>query len=317
MSERNAHAVLNARIHGACHGFRVRSDMPLDLTRFADAAAPMPVLDLHQAAVPEPEPAQQPIYTWVPQPGRPLSGRLHRLPDGYGMWVDGLGVYRVEPSLPRITVPANVPPLLWEPRVWGVPAAICFITLGDMSFHAAAIDVGGMALLLVGPGRFGKSTLAAAFLRAGHRILSEDICRCTLEPFPAVYPGPAVLRMRRDSWEHLESLPGTRVVMEEDDRIHLVIDPQLRGGSDPVPLRGIVTLEVRSEDTILEQLDPTTAISLLWATSFSFPEPADRTRCFLGVSGLVDRVPVWRLSRSLEYDTLAGLLDRIVTTCLG
>ena len=310
-------AALSVRVRGACHGFDVRSDLPICLTRDADPERPMPPLYVRQAPAVLAEPTGPPVLEWVPGPGRPLAGRLHTLPDGYGMWIDGLGSYQVDPSLPMITAPADLPPARWEFRLWGVPAALCFIARGDLSLHAAAIDTGGAALLLVGPGRFGKTTLAAAFLQAGYRTLAEDLCRCTLDPVPAVYPGPPILRIRRDSYARLKEFPGTHVVMEEDDRIHLAIDSSsMRGGGEPVPLGAIVTLQTWSGPATFERLDPTVAIPLLWATSLNLPEHADRARCFLGVSGLAGSVPVWRLSRRLEYSGLPHLVDRIVTTCM-
>ena len=309
---------LSNQAQGACHGFDVRSDLPILLTRAADPERPMPLLYVDQAPAVVAEPARPPIFEWVPAPGRPLAGRLHTVPDGYGMWIDGIGSYQVDLSLPKITAPADLPPERWEFRLWGVPAALCFISRGDLSLHAAAIDIGGAALLLVGPGRFGKTTLAAAFLQTGYRILAEDLCRCTLGPVPAVYPGPPMLRIRRDSYEQLKEFPGTRVVMEEDDRIHLAIDsPSMRGGGEPVPLKAIVILQAWSGPATFDRLDPTVAIPLLWATSFNLPEHADRARCFLGVSGFAGCVPVWRLSRRLEYNGLAHLVDTIVATCMG
>lgn len=304
-------------IVGACHGFQVRSDLPISLTRSADLSRPMSTLDVCQATHPLPEPEQTPVREWVSSPGKPFSARLHQLGDGYGMWIDGFGAYAVNVELPQITVPAELPPARWESRLWGIPAVLCFAALGDLSLHAAVADVGGSAVILVGPGRFGKTTLAAAFLQAGHRVLAEDLCRCAVEPVPVVYPGPAMLRMRRDSFQRLGDFPGTSVGIEEDDRVHLVLDPSFRGGGQAVPIKAIITLQVSSGLTTLERLDPTMAIPLLWATSFNLPEPDDRSRCFLGVAGLASRVPIWRLTRQLNYDELPGLVDRIVTTCLS
>ena len=51
---------------------------------------------------------------------------------------------------------------------------LCFRARGDTALHAAAVEVDGQAVVLGAPGTFGKTTLAAAFHAAGHRLLSED-----------------------------------------------------------------------------------------------------------------------------------------------
>ena len=80
-----------------------------------------------------------------------------------------------------------------EARLFGLPAALCFMTRGDVAVHAAAVDVDGSALLLAAPGRFGKTTLAAAFAGEGFRLLAEDTAcyRSIPRPIGAPRPGDA------------------------------------------------------------------------------------------------------------------------------
>src|SRR4029453_8171040 len=118
-----------------------------------------------------------------------------------------------------------------------------FLPRGALPLHAAAVDLDGSAILLAAPGYHGKTTLAAAFLGAGFRILTEDIACCRVGELPTLFPGPAMLRVRRPSYERLE-FPGTRVVAEEPGRVHLALEGSARGDGTPVPLRGIVLLQV-------------------------------------------------------------------------
>ena len=57
--------------------------------------------------------------------------------------------------------------------------------------------------------------MAAAFHRAGHRVLSEDTTCVRLGPEQAVVPGPAMLRVRHDVAAELE-LPSVRRVGESE-----------------------------------------------------------------------------------------------------
>jgi hypothetical protein len=192
-----------------------------------------------------------------------------------------------------------------------VPAMLCFVARGDLPLHAAALDVGGEAILLAAPGYFGKTTLAGGFDAAGYRVLSEDVSCLRFSPEPHVVPGPAMLRVRRDVAGSLE-LPGARAVAESGDRVHFSLDPGRRGDSTPVPLRAIVLLR-RGEDGIaLERVAAAHALRDLWPLSFRLPTAEDRARCFDGIARLAAQVRISNLTRPLKLDLLGRVVERIV-----
>lgn len=295
---------------GTCHGFTVRTDLPLKLTR--DTGGGDEALEMRRADAWPVEPATAPVRRWEPAPGRPFSARLHRLPDsGYGFWADRLAFFRVEPRARRIQVAPAEGSAHWEPRLWGIPSALCFTAHGDLSLHAAAVEVDGRALLLAAPGRSGKTTLAAGFHVAGHRVLAEDLCRCRVDPVPVAYPGPAMLRVRHDSYAHLGPIPHTQVKTRDRERVHVAVDAEARGDGRPVPLGAIVTVNVDDGPPRLERATPEAAIPDLWAMSFHVPTDEDRARCFQGVAALAHTVPVWRLTRRPTYEGLPGLVEQL------
>lgn len=301
---------------GSCHGFHVRSELPLRLLRESfsgPTAEPLTVLPSEDQPR---EPAGPPIQVWVPTREKPFSARLYATGDGFEMWVDGVGAYRVNTERCEIRVPSAASTALVETRLWGLPSVLCFLSSGDVSLHAAAIDIDGRAVLLTAPGRSGKTTLAAAFHRAGYRVVSEDLCRIRTNPEPLVFPGAAMLRLRHDVRAGLGVLPSTEVVLENEDRVHLAMTGSHRGDGGPLPLAGIVTLNAGSGPAALERVDPVQAIRDLWVMSFNVPTDTDRARCFGGVSELVASVPVWNLRRELTLDTLPAVVDRIATTCV-
>lgn len=75
----------------------------------------------------------------------------------------------------------------------------------DLVLHGSAVKVGGSALVFLGPSGIGKSTLAAAFHRRGHSLLTDDVCvvRGT-EGGQIVQPGIPRLRLWLDSLQQLE-----------------------------------------------------------------------------------------------------------------
>jgi hypothetical protein len=179
------------------------------------------------------------------------------------------------------------------------------------------VDVDGSALLLAAPGRFGKTTLAAAFAGLGYRLLAEDTTCYRPSPDPAVLPGLAMLRIRPDVYEHV-SLPGTTVAAVDPERVFVVLGEEARGDSEPVPLRGVVFLRVWDQDEImLERVAADRVISDLWTLTFNLPNDRSRTECFQAVVSLATSVPIWNLHRRLSFEQLPAVIDRIVSTCLA
>lgn len=292
---------MNAPSSIICFGFEVRSDIDLVYAR-TGSGSPLHVAE----GTNEPEPRSEPLLEWVPRPGHPFQARLHSFASGYQVWIDDVGGYTVYPGEPRIEVPAGSLGVRREERLWGIPSALCFVRRGDLPLHAAAVEIGGRVLLLAAPGRFGKTTLAAAFSGRGHRVLSEDLACLRRGDPPTLLPGPAMLRVRRDVADRIP-LPAARVVAEDDERIHLALEDA--GDGDPVPIAGIVLLRWSGGEVRLDRLDRGDALRELWAVSFNLPTDSDRSRCFRDLTDLVGAVPVRRLDRPLGFEVLDEVLE--------
>jgi len=297
---------------GAVAGFAVRSQVPLAYLRTGGSDALAVTLG---PAEPEPEPPDPPIREWSPLPGNPFHAKLWRAADGDRLWIEDLGWYAVDPAAGTIRVPAAADPVSREERLWGIPTSLCIVARGDQTLHAGSVEVDGSAILVGAPGRHGKTTLVAAFHAAGYRLLSEDTTRCRPAAEALAFPGPAMLRVRRDSFERL-GVPDATVIGEDPDRVHLSIDPGRRGTADPLPIAGIVLLR-EADEIQLERVQPELAIPDLWALAFKLPTDQDRARCFDAVGRLVSSVPVWNLHRPLQYETLEGVIDAVVSLTAG
>jgi hypothetical protein len=192
-----------------------------------------------------------------------------------------------------------------------MPALLAFAARGDVPLHAAALEVDGGAVLLAAPGTFGKTTLAAAFVGAGYRLLAEDLTCLRATAGAAVVPGPAMLRLRRDVADALQ--PADAIVVGEDsERLHLAISPDARGDCVPVPLRAIVLLDPTEQDAALHSVDGAAAIRDLLALSFRLPTAVALERTFAQLSGIVRDTRVWRLSLPHRLDQLERTVERIV-----
>jgi hypothetical protein len=295
-------------ISGTCFGYAVDSALPFAYLRDAERAERISVrLGAEQGA----RPRDAPALRWRPRPGRRWSADLYRRGDGFALSIAGAGWYEVNPTTRRILVPEGTEDVVRrEERVWGIPTLLCFARRGDLPLHAAAVEVDGHAVVLAGPGCAGKTTLAAAFVAAGHRLLSEDLCCLRSGVAWNVVPGPAMLRLRRDVTNAVR-LPGADAVGIDEDRVHFALARSGRGGCKPVPLAAVLLLRESSEGISLRRLEPARALPDLWALSFRLPQHDDRERCFAGVAALANAVPILDLARPLSLDTLGRTVERV------
>jgi hypothetical protein len=293
---------------GTCFGYLPRSTLPFTACR-RGAAAACDRLDISEAER-ELQMPTVPLLEWH-EAGQPFA-RLWDDAPRFTVWIDGIGWFEVDRSVPSIVIPAESNGIRREARLWGVPAALCFMGRGDLPLHAAAVDVNGSAVVFAAPGRYGKTTLAAAFMQAGHRLLSEDLTCVRTNPTPAVWPGPALLRVRKDAFRRL-SFSDADVVDEDETRMYVMPDQQARGSGAAVPLRAIVFLRTHdSEQLVLERVEETrAALPDLWTLSFNMPNDTDRTRCFSTITQLAGSVPVWNLARPLSYESLPRVIETI------
>lgn len=310
---------------GTFYGLEVHSPLPFRFLR-TGTGIPMRVTE---AVSTHGEPDGELLMEW-PARGNGSASRLYRDAVGAHLWIDRIGCFDIDPKRPSITVPelpsseirAELSPtvpedqlLAWrETFVLGPPATVCFMAQGYLPIHAASVDVDGAGVLLGAPGTFGKTTLSGAFHNAGHRLLSDDISACGVQGDPTVFPGPALLRVRRDVFDRVD-FSASDVAFETEFRVALSIDPSRRGDARPVPLRAIVLLRHSEGDMSLVRAGPADSIRDLF--NLCFKGILDRGRAFEEVASLVKAVPVWYLARRLDYGQLPAVVDRIVTECLG
>ena len=80
---------------------------------------------------------------------------------------------------------------------------------GMVTLHASAIDINGNGVIFVGDKLAGKSTTAAAFLRAGYRLLTDDLLAIRSSPDGGLHILPAYgqLKLAKDAAEAVR-VPG-------------------------------------------------------------------------------------------------------------
>ncbi len=276
-----------------------------------------PEIQVHQAALPD-----------ISAPQSPNSRAVRRDEGLYFAWPE-VGCYRVD-GPDRIVCDPNlevdhrhaIQPIL------GVLLGVVLHLRGLYTLHASAAVIGedrtgehrsgGSAVAFMGWKGQGKSTTAAAFDRAGVRLLTDDVLAigglpgslpCARHSFPRLKLRPEVAREFGYEWEHLSKLGDPmpkRAWTNERTFCH-----------ESRPLTCIFRL-VEGTSISVERLDRRDAVQALLEHSY-----APR---FLGDTGLVDgkhlrqcadltcQVPVYDLKRPSCLDVLPELVDTVRQT---
>lgn len=294
---------------GTCFGWEIRSAAEFVYLRAGEGQP----LTVEVASGEAPAEQGSLLVEYVSTPDSPISARLYGAGSAFHLFVAGTGGgwFSIDTRTPRIEIPPSDDPVRREERLWGIPAALCFLARGDLPLHAAAVESDG-AILLAAPSGFGKTMLSAFMVANGLRLLAEDLSCIRLGPEPSVVPGPAMLRLRRGLAERLE-LSHTHELSSRDDRVHLALDGALRGDCRPVAIRAVVLLHEDDDGVSLERVPREAAVRDLWSLSFRIPRDADRERCFRGVAELAESVPIWSLRYPRRLDVLAQAAGRVLT----
>lgn len=298
---------------GTCFGFEVHSSLVFGQLRDGGGAE-LTVTEVSE----DPVPTGPPLLRWERSSGQPFDARLHSPAEGlYQLWLEECGWFVIDTESAVIAIPGTGNPVRREERLWGLPALLAFLDRGDVPVHGASVAAAGRAMLLAGPSMHGKTTLAGAFIDSGHDLLSGDLSCVRLGDTGAtVLPGPAALRVRRDVTEYLE-MKQTRVVFEDERRVHYVINERARSDGEPVDLAGIVLLTGESEKTELKLRAPAESLPDLWLLSFDLPTPDGRARKLSQLAALADRVPIWSMTRPMTPGALRETVTEIVDVVLA
>ncbi len=288
---------------GTCFGWSIESDLPFHFLRDGDSARTLRVDEWDPGT--DPASGGELLVRWRQRPDRPFHGSVHRMGDGsLTVETSDAGWFRIWPDDHRVDVPLGIEPVAREVRFLTTPMLL-LATLGDQTpLHASCVDVGGRAVAISAPGGFGKTTLAAALVGRGHGLLAEDITVTDGEG--SVVPGPDLLRLRPDVVAHVG---GTRlqVVHETSDRVMVTTDTP---APEPLPIAAVVFLKVGAKRELQRRADER-RLADLWQVSFHLPNMTDRTRAFEAVVSLADRVPIYDLTRPLDWDALEWSMDKI------
>ena len=133
-------------------------------------------------------------------------------------------------------------PRAFETYLLGQVLSFALIARGLEPLHATAVVVGGGAVGFLGDCGQGKSTLGAAFVRAGHALLTDDllVLRAAGDGFHAA-PGPPRIKLFAEPAARVLG-PAVHGTPMNDRGGKLVFALGARGARGAVPLRALYVL---------------------------------------------------------------------------
>ncbi len=230
-----------------------------------------------------------------------------RLTDGsdYLRW-SGLFEFLIAPDGRRIACRAldGPAPEAFQTYLLGQVLSFALVKRGIEPLHATAVVVNGGAVGFVGDCGYGKSSLGAAFLHAGHSLLTDDLLVVKEEDQGIfAYPGPPRIKLFA---EVARPLLGDRVtgapMNPQTSKLVIPLDPH-QAAQTAVPLSMIYVLRPPTPGSqgtrvTIRTLSQRRACLELIASTFNLVivEPARLTRQLDLAARLARRIPVKSLT---------------------
>ncbi len=207
-------------------------------------------------------------------------------------------------------------------NVYLVTQALSFalVKCGLEPLHATAVAIDGKAALFLGDCGLGKSTLAAAFLRAGYRLLSDDLL-VLHKPHAALLAYPGSPRIKLFPGMAREFLGKAVAGVPMNPYTHKMIVPlkEWQVCTDALPVGAVYSLalasEVRGAEVRVSAMSQRQAFLTLLASTFN-RTVLDSTRLrrqFEATRALANTLSVKKLSYPRSLDCLPAVLELVVS----
>ncbi len=186
----------------------------------------------------------------------------------------------------------------------GRSISFALVKQGFEPLHATVVLIGDSAVAFLGDSGFGKSSLAACFLQAGHRLLTDDLLIVTESSHGLMaYPGPPRIKVFPNIARRFLGRAAQGVPMNPDSsKVILPLGP-CRGCENPAPLAAIYAITPpeepkRKAPVSIEALSARDSFLELVKHTFNYrlTQPARLARQFAAGTRLVAQMPVRRLA---------------------
>lgn len=201
----------------------------------------------------------------------------------------------------------------------GPSLSFALINLGFEPLHSTTIVVDGVAVALMGDCGYGKSSLGASFVKAGYRLLTDDLLVLATEGGQFIaYPGAPRVKLYPAIAKIIFGPRVTGLRLKPLTQKLIIPLDELRSQRAPVPLKAIYVLRPPGTRTpsrvAIRRLSYRRAFVELVRNTFNMAvnEPGRLERQFSLATRLAMDVPVKSLSYPREFSMLTGARDTIL-----
>jgi hypothetical protein len=204
---------------------------------------------------------------------------------------------------------------MFQTYALGHVLSFALLKLGLEPFHATALVAEGEAVAFLGNSGYGKSSLAAAFLQASYKLLTDDLL--ILKDQAGLFlgqPGPPRIKLfAHVAQRFLGRSDGVRM-NPESEKLVFALDAE-QAALAPSPLRAIYVLrspagQSSARKITIRTLRARQAVMALIRNTFNavVRDPDRLKRQFRAAAQIAERVPV----RALSYPRDLSLLPSVV-----
>lgn len=202
----------------------------------------------------------------------------------------------------------------------GQALSFALVKGGFEPLHATAVVVEDQAVAFLGDCGFGKSTLAAAFLQAGHRLLTDDLLllRTTTRGILA-YAGPPRIKLFPEMARKFLGQASSGVPMNPNTQKLIIPLDDNWVCADAAPLATIYVLapphEVAGRDIRIVSISQREAFVMLLASAFNYviSDPGRLRRQFEATQALANAAIVRKLCYPRSLESLPFVREAILS----
>ncbi len=257
----------------------------------------------------EGEPDVAIVLSDKPCPDCPTDGGTATDADGVRFAIEGVGGWQVHGGRrillhPSLSADPRELQLFTLGSAWGLLG----YQRGQAMWHGSAVELDRRRVLFCGEAGEGKSTMAAALVAAGARLVADDLSRVSsAEDGAELYPSSSRIKLWREAVEHFGW--DDRIIERDwmrEDKFHCSV-PAHCAGEGPENLDAILILAT-SSTLAVERLTGGAALAAVLAGTIYRPEALEAMGLW-GQQGalaakIVAQVPVWQLTRPRDLAAL-------------
>ena len=296
----------------SCYGLTLTSNVPLPNISDCDGmyGGPLVAVSLREEALFQP-PAAEPWYV--------SDHREQRGDPALQVWQQGDEYHLIYWDGAAFTISCSAVRGCWfgpgtfentVSYLLGPVLALVLRLQGVMCLHASGVCDGEGAVVFVGPPEAGKSSIAAAFVRSGWKLLADDLVPVS----------------RRQGWSASSGYPGLRLWAESAAIMYgkearfprssptwgkYLVEHRRGFAEGETPLRAIFILEPRGDSSaIATQIGGTAAVMRLVENTYLnyLPCPKFRRQSLETIAEIAQEIPVLKITL---LDRLDQLIDAV------